>query len=141
MDCSTPVLTVHCQLSQLIQTHVHQGSDTSSYLILCHLLLPSNFLKTRFLSNELFFHIKWPKYWSFSFSISPSNEYSGLIYFRMDWLDLHAVQGTLKSSPTSQFKSTLNKNESTPIPKERISFEIWDILRLIGMFVTRWGHA
>ena len=71
----------------------------SSHLILCRplLLLPSICPSTRIFSNESALHIKWPKYWSFSFSISPSNEYSGLISFRMDWLDLLAVQGTLKS--------------------------------------------
>ena len=71
----------------------------SCHLILCHplLLLPSIFPSIRVFSNESVFHIRWPKYWSFSFSISPSNEYSGLISFRMDWLDLLAVQGTLKS--------------------------------------------
>ena len=71
---------------------------TSNHLILCHpfLLLPSIFPSIRVFSNESVLHIRWPKYWSFSFSISPSNEYSGLI-FRMDWLDLLAVQGTLKS--------------------------------------------
>ena len=70
----------------------------SNQLILCHsLLLPSIFPSIRVFSNESVFHIRWPKYWSFSFSISPSNEYSGLISFRMDWLDLLAVQGTLKS--------------------------------------------
>ena len=71
----------------------------SSHLILCCplLLLPSIFPSIRVFSNESVFHIRWPKYWSFSFSISPSNEYSGLISFRMDWLDLLAVQGTLKS--------------------------------------------
>ena len=71
----------------------------SNHLILCCplLLLPSIFPSIRVLSNESVLHIKWPKYWSFSFSISPSNEYSGLISFRMDWLDLLAVQGTLKS--------------------------------------------
>ena len=70
----------------------------SSCLILCHpLLLPSIFPSNRVLPNELVLHIRWPKYWSFSFSIGPSNEYSGLISFRMDWLDLPAVQGTLKS--------------------------------------------
>ena len=71
----------------------------SSHLNLCHplLLLPSIFPSIRVFSNESAFHIKWPKYWSFSFSISPSNEYLGLISFRMDWLDLLAVQGTLKS--------------------------------------------
>ena len=71
----------------------------SNHLILCHplLLLPSIFPSIRVFSNESAFHIMWPKYWSFSFNISPSNEYSGLISFRMDWLDLLAVQGTLKS--------------------------------------------
>ena len=70
-----------------------------SHFILCHplLLLPSIFPSIRVFSNELVLRIRWPKYWSFSFSISPSNEYSGLISFRMDWLDLLAVQGTLKS--------------------------------------------
>ena len=71
----------------------------SSHLILCHplLLLPSIFPNIRVFSNESVLHIGWPKYWSFSFSVSPSNEYSGLISFRMDWLDLLSVQGTLKS--------------------------------------------
>ena len=71
----------------------------SNHLILCHplLLLPSIFLSIRVFSNESVLHIRWPKYWSFSFSISRSNEHSGLISFRMDWLDLFAVQGTLKS--------------------------------------------
>ena len=71
----------------------------SNHLILCHplLLLPSIFPSIRVLSNESAFCIRWPKYWSFSFNISPSNEYPGLISFRMDWLDLLAVQGTLKS--------------------------------------------
>ena len=71
----------------------------SNHLILCHplLLLPSIFPSSRVFSNESALHIRWPKYWSFSFSISPSNEHPGLIAFRMDWLDLLAVQGTLKS--------------------------------------------
>ena len=71
----------------------------SSHLILCHplLLLPSIFPSIRVFSDESALHIRWPKYWSFSFNICPSNEYPGLIYFRMDWLDLLAVQGTLKS--------------------------------------------
>ena len=71
----------------------------SKHLILCHplLLLPSIFLSIRVFTNELVLHIRWPKYWSFSFSISSSNEYSGLISFRMGWLDLLAVQGTLRS--------------------------------------------
>ena len=86
----------------------------SKHLILCHpLLLPSIFPSIRVFSNESVLHIRWPKYWSFSFSISPSNEYSGLTSFRMDWLDLPAVQGTLQhqeSSPTPQFKS-INASE------------------------------
>ena len=71
----------------------------SNHLILCHplLLLPSIFPRIRVFSNESALHIRWPKYWSLSFSISPSNEYSGLISIRIDWLDLPAVQGTLKS--------------------------------------------
>ena len=71
----------------------------SNHLILCHplFLLPSIFPSIRVFSKESVLHIRWPKYWSFSFSISPSNEYSGLISFRMDWFDLLAVQGTLKS--------------------------------------------
>ena len=80
---------------------------SSNHLILCcplH-LQPSIFPWIRVFSSESVLPIRWPKYWSFSFSISPSSEYSGLISFRMDWLDLLAVQGTLKSSPTPQFKS------------------------------------
>ena len=70
----------------------------SNHLILCRPLLPpSIFPRITIFSNESFLHIRWPKYWTFSFNISPSNEYSGLISFRMDWLDLLAVQGTLKS--------------------------------------------
>ena len=78
----------------------------SNYLILCRPLLPSVFPSIRVFSSESALCIRGPKYWSFSFSISPSNEYSGLISFRMDWFDLLAVQGTLKAfAPTPQFKS------------------------------------
>ena len=107
MDCSTPGLSVHHQLREFTQTHVHWASEA---IILCCplLLLPSIFPSIRnesfqmthqkwVFSNESILCIRWPKYWSFSFSISPSNEYSGLVSFRMDWLDLLAVQGTLKS--------------------------------------------
>ena len=71
----------------------------SNHLVICHplLFLPSIFPSIRVFSNESVLHIRWPKYWSFSFNISPSDEYSGLISFRIDWLDLLAVQGTLKS--------------------------------------------
>ena len=82
-------------LFQLMSTELVMPSN---HLILCHpLLLPLIFPIIRVFSNESVHHISWPKYWSFSFSISPSNEYSGLISFRMDWLDLLAVQGTCKS--------------------------------------------
>ena len=79
----------------------------SNHLILCHplLLLPSVFPSIKVFSNESAFPIRWPKYWSFSFKISPSSEHPGLISFRIDWLDLLAVQGTQESSPTPQFKS------------------------------------
>ena len=82
----------------------------SNHLILCRplLLLPSIFPSIRVFSNESLLHIRWPKYWSFRFSISPSNEHSGLISFRMDWLDLLAVQGTLKSlQQTLMYRSVL----------------------------------
>ena len=79
----------------------------SNHLILCHplFLLPSIFPSIRVFSTESVLHIRWPKYWSFSLSISPSNEYSGLISYRIDWFDLLAIQVTLKSSPMPQFKS------------------------------------
>ena len=81
----------------------------SNHLILCRplLLLPSIFPSIRVFSNESALHIRWPKYWSCSFSISPSNEYSGLISFRMDWLDLLAVQGTLKSLQHHSSKASI----------------------------------
>ena len=88
---------VHHQHPGLAQTHVHRVMPYN-HLFLCHpLLLPSIFSSIRVFSKESVLHIKWPNYWSFSFCISPSNEYSGLISFRMDWLDLLAVQGILKS--------------------------------------------
>ena len=98
MDCSTPDFSVHHQHPELAQIHVHPVGDDIQHLILCcPLLLPSIFPSIRVFSSESVLHIRWPKYWSFSFSISPSNEYSGLISFRIDWFDLFAVQGTLKS--------------------------------------------
>ena len=98
MDCSTPGLPIRHQLPELTQA-LSIKSVTPSNHLLCHLLLllPSIFPSIRVFSNESVLPIRWPKYWSFSFSISPSNEYSGLISFRVDWLDLLAVQGTLKS--------------------------------------------
>ena len=97
-DCSMSGLPVHHQLLEFTQTHVHWVGD-AIHLILCRPLLrpPSIFPSIGVFSNESVLHIRWPKYWSFRFSISPSIEYSGLISFRMDWLDLLAVKGTLKS--------------------------------------------
>ena len=99
MDCSMPGSPVHHLLPEVAQTHFHCVTDAIQLLILCRplLLLTSNFPSIRVFSNESVLLIRWPKYWSFSFSISSSNECSGLIAFRMDWLDLLAVQGTLKS--------------------------------------------
>ena len=102
MDCSTPGFPVLHYLPEFVQTHVHWAHDaiqpSHPLSSLCPLLLlPSIFPSIRVFSNESALHIRWPKYWSFSFNISPSNEHSGLISFRMDWLDLLAVQGTLKS--------------------------------------------
>ena len=107
MNCSTPGLSVHHQLPEFTQTHVHQLSDAiqPSHPLLPLLLLPSIFPSIMVFSSESALHIRWPEYWSFSLSSSPSNKYSGLISFRMDWFDLHAVQRSLKSSPASQFKS------------------------------------
>ena len=100
MDCSMPGLPVHHQLLELTQTHVHRIGDaiqpshplSSPSPLAFHLSQHQGLF-----SNESALRIRWPKYWSFSFSISPSNEYSGRISFRMDWFDLLAVQGTLKS--------------------------------------------
>ena len=107
MNRSTPGLPVHHQLPEFTQTHVHRVSDaiqpshplSSRHLILCRLLLllPPIPPSIRVFSNESTLHMRWPKYWSFSFNIIPSKEIPGLNSFRMDWLDLLAVQGTLKS--------------------------------------------
>ena len=99
MNHSTPCLPVNHQILESTQTHAHWVSDAIHHLIVCRplLCLPSIFPSISVFSNESALHIRWPKYWSFSFNISPSNEHSGLISFRMDWLDLLAVQGTLKT--------------------------------------------
>ena len=99
MDCSTPGFPVHHQILSWLKLMSVESVMPSNHLILCHLLLllPIIFPTIGVFSNKLALHIRWPKYWSFSFSISPSNECSGLISFRMDWLDLPSVQGTLKS--------------------------------------------
>ena len=99
MDCSMPGFPVITSSWSLLKPVSIESVMPSNHLILCRplLLLPSIFPSIRVFSNESVLHIRWPKYWSFSFSISPSNEYSALISFRLDWLGLLAVQGTLKS--------------------------------------------
>ena len=99
MDCSTPGFPVLHYLLELLQLKSAESMIPSNHLILCHhILLPSSiFPSIRVFTNELALCIRWPKHWSFSFSISPSSEYSGLISFRIDWFDLLTVQGTLKS--------------------------------------------
>ena len=100
MNCSTPGLPVHHQLLEFTQTHIHQVSNAiqpSHPLSSPSPPHPNPSSKHQSLSNESTLHMRWPKYWSFSFSIIPSKEHPGLISFRMDWLDLLAVQGTVKS--------------------------------------------
>ena len=99
MDCSTPGLLSTTYSRSLLKLMSIESVMPANHLILCHpLLLPTSmFPSIRVFSNEPILHIRWPKYWNYSFSISLSNEYSGLISFRRDWLDLLAVQGTLKS--------------------------------------------
>ena len=99
MDCSMPGFPVHHHSQSLLKLTPTESVIPSTYLILCRPLLlpPLIFPSIRAFSNESVLRIRWPKYWSFSFNISPSSEYSGLISFRIDWLNLLAVQGTPKS--------------------------------------------
>ena len=99
MNCNMPGIPVHHHLQSSLKLMSIESVMPSNHLILCHplLLLPSIFPSIRVVANESALCISWPKYWSFRFSISPSNEYSGLISLRIDWFDLLAVQGTLKS--------------------------------------------
>ena len=99
MDCSTPGFPSFTNSQSVLKLMSIESVMPSSHLILCCplLFLPSIFSSIRVFSNESTLLMRWPKYWSFSFNISPSNEHPGLISFRMDWLDLTAVQGTLKS--------------------------------------------
>ena len=99
MNRSTPGLPIHHQLPEFTKLMSIESVIPSSHLILCRplLLLPPILPSTRVFSNESSLRIRWSKYWSFSFNISTSNEHPGLIYFRMDWLDLLAVPGTLRS--------------------------------------------
>ena len=121
MDCSTPSFPVFHQLPELAQTYVHWVHDVIHHFILCGplLLLRSIFPSIRVFSNKSVLRIRWPKFWSFSFSISPSNDYSGLISFRIEWFDLLVVQGPLKSllqhhSSKHQFFGTSALSLSSP---------------------------
>ena len=142
-DSATP-WTVACQASLSITNSQSwlkfisiESVMPSSYLILCHplLLLPSIFPSIRVFSSESALHIRWPKYWSFSFNISPSNEYSGMISFRMDWLDLLAVQGTLKS--LLQHHSS---KASILQPSAFFIVQLWHLYMTTGKTIalTRW---
>ena len=109
MDYRMPGFPDFLYLSEFAQMHVHWAGDTiqPSHLLLPLPLLPSVFPSIKIFSKESALCIRWPKYWSFSFNISPSKEFSGLISSRMDWLDLHAVQGTLKSLQHHSSKASI----------------------------------
>ena len=131
MNCSRPGFPVLHQLPEFTQTHVYRVSDAiqPSHPLLTLLLPTLVFPSIRVFSNELVLLIKWPKYWSFSFSISLSIEYSGLISFRMDWFDLLAVQGTLKSllqhhSTKASIHSAFNTHIQTQMSTSKI-VNIW----------------
>ena len=133
MDCSMPRLPVHHQLLEFTQTHVHSVGDAIQHLILClPFLPPSIFPSIRIFSNESILCIRWPKYWSFSFNISPSNEHSGLISFRMDWLDLLAVQGTLKSLFQHHSSKASILQHSITHPKPALGFLASKLLLLLS---------
>ena len=108
MDCRTPSPLSITNSWSLLRLMFIESVMPSNHLILCCplLLLPSIFPRIRVFSKESVLYIMWPKYWSFSFNISPSNEYAGLISFRIDWFDLLAVQGTFRSSLAPQFESS-----------------------------------
>ena len=128
MDCSTSDFPVLHYLLGIAQTHVHLFGDTIHHFILCHLLplLPSIFPSISIFSNEWALRIRWLKYWSFSLSISPSREYSGMISLKIHWFDLLAVQGTLGS---------LLKHHSLMVPVLRCS--IFFPVQLSQLYMTR----
>ena len=121
IDCNTPGFPVHHQLPELTQTHGHQVSDAIQSHPMSSPFPPTFSLSQHQSLFKWVLCIRWPKYWSFSFSISPSNEYSGLISFKMDWLNLLAVQGTLKS---------LLQHHSSKA----------SILRLSAFFILQFSH-
>ena len=124
MDCSMPGFLSITNSQGLLKLMSIESMMPSNHLILCCplLFLPSIFPSIRVFSNELALRIRWPKYWSFSFSISPSNEFSGLISVRIDWFHLHVVQGTLKSLSST----TVQKHQFFSIqPSLWFNFHIW----------------
>ena len=139
MNCSPPGFPVIHYLLEFAQLMSIESVMPSNQLILCRplLLLPSTFPSIRVFSNELALCIRWPKYWSFTFSISPSNEYSGLISFRMDWLDLLALQGILQSllqNHRSNASVLLNWSQPSLWPNSHI--RAWLLEKTIAL--TRW---
>ena len=138
MDCSTPGYLFQHQTPELAQTHGHWVSDIIQPSHLIHsrpILLPPSILPSiKVFFNELVHCIRWPKYWSFSFSISPSNEYSGLILFSIDWFDLLAVQGTLKSL-LQYHNSSINSSELSFLYSLTLT-SIHDYWKIIAL--TRW---
>ena len=132
MDCSMPGFPVLHHLLELAQIMPIDSVMPSNHLILCHflLLLSSIFPSIRVLSNDSALQVKWPKYWSFNFSISPSSEYSGLISFRIDWCDLLAVQGDFRFSVEVSKKSVIAK-----------LLRVVKSLSRVRLFVTPWTVA
>ena len=136
MDCSTPGFPVHHQFLELAQTHVHQVGDAIQPSLPLSSPSPTFvFPSIRVFSNESVLHIRWPKYWSFSFSISPSKEHSGLISFWMDWLDLLAVQGTLKS-PLQHYSSKASILQCSPFFIVQLSHPYLTTGKTVAL--TRW---
>ena len=132
MNCSMPGFPVHHQLLELAQTHVHWLLMPSNHLVPCGplLLLPSIFLSIRVFSSESILCIGWPKYWSFSFSISPSNEHSGLISFRFDWFDLAGIYSIdYKHSLVWKIGRETNKT------KQEQNLLMWTFLDSLGTFL------
>ena len=138
-DCSMPSLPAHHWLLEPVQIHVPCVSDViqPSHPLLSHSPSPFNFSLIRVFSYKSVLRIRWPKYWSFRFSISPSNEYSGLIYFRMDWLDLLAVQGTLKHLQYCSSKTSVLQYSASFI------VQLSHLLMTTGktIVLTRWTYV
>ena len=134
MDCSMPGFPVLHHLPELLKFMSIESVMPANRFILCHplLLLPSIIPSIRVFFNELPLRIRWPKYWSFSFSISPSNEYSGLIFFRIDWFDLLPVKGTLKSL-LSRMWETDNSIIGALASVPRMNIQGWFPLELTGL--------